>query len=73
MASASVHVMELDLAAYQARTRPMLSHINVGCGQDVTIRELADCIAEVVGFGGRVVFDPGTPMEPPESYSTSHV
>ena len=61
MAAACVHVMELDPAVYQAHTRPMLSHINVGTGQDVTIRELAETIARVTGFGGELVFDPGKP------------
>lgn len=35
--------------------------LNIGCGQDVTIHELADLIAEVVGFKGRLVFDPSKP------------
>ena len=61
MAAACVHVMELDPAVYQAHTRPMLSHINVGTGQDVTIRELAETIARVTGFGGELVFDPSRP------------
>ncbi len=35
--------------------------INVGCGQDVTIRELAELICDVVGFKGRLVFDSARP------------
>jgi GDP-L-fucose synthase len=61
MAAASVHVMELDEEIYQAHTQPMLSHINVGTGQDCTIRELAETIAKVVGFKGRIVFDASKP------------
>ena len=61
MAAACVHVMELDPAVYRAHTRPLLSHINVGTGQDVTIRELAGTIARVTGFGGELVFDPSRP------------
>ena len=61
LAAACVHVMELDPAVYRAHTRPMLSHINVGTGTDVTIRELAATIARVTGFGGELVFDPGKP------------
>ena len=37
MAAASVHVMNLDRPTYAANTQPMLSHINVGTGEDVTI------------------------------------
>lgn len=61
MAAASVHVMELDHAIYAANTRPMLSHINVGTGQDCTIRALAETIARVTGFTGRLVFDASKP------------
>ena len=61
MAAASVHVMELDEATYQQHTEPMLSHINVGTGQDCTIRELAETIARVTGFEGRLSFDTSKP------------
>lgn len=61
MAAASVHVMELDAASYQANTQPMLSHINVGTGVDCTIRELAETIAKVTGFAGRLSFDATKP------------
>ncbi|WP_151447307.1 GDP-L-fucose synthase [Lacisediminimonas profundi] len=61
MAAASVHVLELDEATYQANTQPMLSHINVGAGVDCSIRELAETIARVTGFEGRLVFDASKP------------
>lgn len=61
MAAASVHVMEVDEAAYHAITKPMLSHINVGSGVDCTIKELAIKIANIIGFGGRLVFDSTKP------------
>ncbi|MBX6952118.1 GDP-L-fucose synthase [Providencia rettgeri] len=61
MAAASVHVMELNKETYQANTQPMLSHINVGTGVDCTIREMAETMAKVVGFKGRVVFDSTKP------------
>jgi GDP-L-fucose synthase len=61
MAQASLFVMGLDAATYRAETRPMLSHINVGSGRDVTIRELAETVASVTGFRGRLVFDAGKP------------
>jgi len=61
MAAASVHVMELAPDVYQANTQPMCSHINVGSGVDVTIRELAETVARVVGFKGQVVFDATKP------------
>lgn len=61
MASASVHVMQLNEANYKSNTEPMLSHINVGTGVDCTIRELAETIAAVVGFSGKIVFDISKP------------
>lgn len=61
MAAASIHVMELDDATYQANTQPMLSHINVGTGVDCTIGQLAQTIAEVTGFTGKLTFDTSKP------------
>jgi len=61
MASASVHVMELDEDIWRSHTLPMLSHINVGTGTDCTIKELAETIARVVGFTGRIGFDATKP------------
>jgi GDP-L-fucose synthase len=61
MAAATVHVMDLDAATYKARTRPMMSHINVGTGIDCTIRELAETVAKVTGFTGRLTFDASKP------------
>ena len=61
MAAASVHVMELPPEVYQAHTQPMCSHINVGTGEDCSIRELAETIARVTGFEGRLVWDTSRP------------
>ena len=61
MARASIHVMNLDSKIYALNTKPMLSHINVGKGDDVTIAELAQVIKEVVGFKGQIEFDTSKP------------
>lgn len=61
MASASIHVLEMDADIYKANTQPMLSHINVGTGVDCTIRELAETIARVVGYEGVLTFDATRP------------
>ena len=67
MAAASVYVMNLDKDKYDQHTEPMLSHINVGYGSDVTIKEVAQRIAEVVGYSGHIDFDrtkpDGTPRK----------
>ena len=61
MARACLHVMDLHEAAYRAATRPMLSHINIGTGEDCTIRELAETVARVTGYQGTLRFDVGKP------------
>lgn len=61
MAEASLYVLELDKKVYLENTEPMLSHINVGSGVDVSIRELAEMIADITGFKGEVLFDTSKP------------
>jgi GDP-L-fucose synthase len=61
MATASLFVLELDEETYKTNTQPMLSHINVGTGKDVTIREMAETMKEVVGFKGSITFDTTKP------------
>ena len=61
MAQASLFVLELDEQTYQANTKSMLSHINVGTGVDVTIREMAEAMKEVIGFKGKLTFDTTKP------------
>ncbi|MCD0420993.1 GDP-L-fucose synthase [Rubrivivax sp. JA1024] len=61
MAAASVFVMQLPAEVYRAQTQPMLSHVNVGTGVDCTIRELAETVARVTGFQGRLSFDASKP------------
>jgi GDP-L-fucose synthase len=61
MAAASLFVLELDEETYQVNTKPMLSHINVGTGKDVTIREMAETMKQVVGFKGKLSFDTTKP------------
>lgn len=71
MAAASIFVMELESAIYDANTLPMLSHINVGYGSDITIREAAQAVAEVVGYTGQVDFDASKPDGAPRKLMDS--
>ena len=71
MAAASVFVMNLPEATYQAQTLPMLSHINVGCGQDVTIGEVAQAIGKTVGYVGAITYDPSKPDGAPRKLMDS--
>ena len=61
MADACVFVMKLIAEAYQQKNQPMLSHINVGTGQDCSISELAQTIAGVVGYQGEILWDATKP------------
>jgi GDP-L-fucose synthase len=71
MAAACLHVMNLDKSIYDQYTEPMLSHINVGYGEDITITELADLIAECVGYEGEIEFDPSKPDGTPQKLMDS--
>jgi GDPmannose 4,6-dehydratase/GDP-L-fucose synthase len=61
MAAACVFLLNLPQNIYAANTQPMLSHINVGTGRDVSIADLAQTIAQVTGFEGRISFDTTKP------------
>jgi GDP-L-fucose synthase len=71
MAAASVHIMNLQRATYEQHTQPMLSHINVGYGSDISIAETAQTIAQVVGYGGDVTFDATKPDGTPRKLMDS--
>jgi len=61
MAKASIYIMNINKEVYDKYTLPMCSHINVGSGTDLTIKELAEIIKEVIGFNGEINFDPSKP------------
>ena len=61
MAAASLFVLDLPKEVYDANTEPMLSHINVGCGTDISILELARKVAAITGFTGRITTNPDKP------------
>src|SRR5210317_1594873 len=71
MAEASIHVMNLDNDLYQQHTQPMLSHINVGYGSDVSIAELAVLIGKTVGYKGRLIYDSNKPDGTPRKLMDS--
>ena len=61
MAAASLYVLDLPKRDYDANTEPMLSHINVGTGSDISILELAHLVARITGFKGQIRTDPSKP------------
>jgi len=66
MADACIHVMGIDDSIYAAHTLPGCSFVNVGKGSDITIRELARLITEIVGYDGEVVWDDSKPDGTPK-------
>lgn len=61
MADASLFVADLARGVYARETEPMLNLINVGTGSDVTIQALAETVARVTGFEGKISFDASKP------------
>jgi GDP-L-fucose synthase len=71
MAAASVHIMNLPAERYNALKPKGQTHINVGYGSDVTIRELAATIGDLVGFRGKIEFDTSKPDGTPRKLMDS--
>lgn len=61
MAEACVHIQNLELSTYQHHITPMLSHINIGTNDEVSILQLANVIKDVVGYNGQLIFDSKQP------------
>ncbi len=61
MARACIHVMNIDKKIYDQHISPRCSHINVGTGKDLTIKELSEIIKDVVGYKGEINFDHSKP------------
>jgi GDP-L-fucose synthase len=61
MAAACIHVMNLEPDAWNAHTKPMQRLLNIGCGSDISIAELAHTVAGVVGYEGKITFDTTRP------------
>ena len=60
MARASIQVMNLEKKFYNNIVKPM-SHINIGSGKGIRVRELAQIIKKIIGFKGKLYFDPNKP------------
>ena len=73
MASASIHIMNLSKSIIEKYTNKMCSHINIGCGNDLSIRELAINIAEIIGYKGELTFDTSKPDGTPRKLLDSSI
>ena len=61
MADASIHIMDIDKKILESEVDSMLSHINIGTGTDITIKDVAQIVKEIVGFCGEIVFNTEMP------------
>jgi GDP-L-fucose synthase len=61
MADACVAILKLPYASFNSALQAQPPLINIGCGVDLTIRELAELVARVVGFDGALRFDASKP------------
>jgi GDP-L-fucose synthase len=64
LAQAAIHVMNVDKKVFNEQMSSEISHINVGSEQELTIKELAETIKEVINFKGTINFDPSKPDGP---------
>lgn len=73
LASAAAFVMQLSRDQYWRHVQPMQSHVNVGCGEDISIAQLAQLVAKAVGYEGELVFDASKPDGTPRKLMDSSV
>jgi GDP-L-fucose synthase len=71
LAQASIHVMNLDKKIYNEQISSLSSHINIGSEKELTIKELAKTIKEVINFKGKIQFDPSKPDGSPRKFLNS--
>ncbi len=71
LAAACIHVMNIPKNMYNKYTKPMLSHVNVGYGSDIMIRDLARLIASTVGYDGEITYDKTKPDGTPKKLMDS--
>ena len=73
MASASVHLIFLNKEIYDKNTSEMCGHVNAGSGEDLTIKELAEILKQVINYKGEIKFDPSKPDGSPRKFMDSNL
>lgn len=72
LAAAALHCMNLQAEVLSTVTSPNCTHLNVGAGSDISIKDLAVLIGEVVGFKGDIIFDVSKPDGTPRKLMNSN-
>jgi GDP-L-fucose synthase len=57
MARACVQLMEVEKIEYDRFCQPQCSHVNIGSGNELSIKDLAETIKNIIGFNGQIEFD----------------
>jgi GDP-L-fucose synthase len=73
MVDASIHIMNVGKEIYEKYTKPMCSHINVGSGVELTIKELSEMIKKVVGYKGQIKLDTSKLDGSPRKFINSNI
>ena len=73
MVRASIHIMNINKKTFDEQTSEFNSHINVGYGKDLSIKELAELIKNVVGYKGKIIFDQTKPDGSPRKFLDSEL
>jgi GDP-L-fucose synthase len=68
MARASIYLMNIDKKIFNEQISTVCSHINVGSGEELSIKEVAEIIKEIIGFKGKTNFDPSKPDGSPRKF-----
>ena len=66
MTNASIFVMDIDKLDYEKIITNDLTHINVGYGSDITIKELAEMLKEIIGYKGSIIWNKAMPDGTPK-------
>jgi GDP-L-fucose synthase len=61
LADAIIFVNKISKEKYQEACGPSGNHLNVGSGTDISIRDLAKMISDIIGFKGEIVYDKSMP------------
>jgi len=61
MADASIYIMNFDKKILESEVSPMLSHINIGTGIDISIKNMSLLIKDIVGYKGKIMFNDKMP------------
>jgi GDP-L-fucose synthase len=68
MARVSIYLMNIDKKIYNGQISTVCSHINAGSGEELSIKEVAEIIKEIIGFKGKTNFDPNKPDGSPRKF-----